>query len=70
MKGNLPLYFHAIASGVGKEKEKEKLMKSKLMEMLNCDEEKYVDINVTCVKKGDSEEKIVNGVPCVRVFFE
>ena len=33
-------------------------------------EDKYVDINITCVRKDDSEDKILAGVPPVRVNFE
>jgi Ubiquitin fold domain/ThiF family len=72
MRGNAPLYFHAIMNAPGKEAEKEKALGSKVAEILGIDpaEDKYVDLNLTCVKKDDSEGKIISGVPPVRVYFE
>ncbi|TNV73810.1 hypothetical protein FGO68_gene8079 [Halteria grandinella] len=71
MRGNTPLYFHAIMSASGKEKEKEKTLNSKVAELLGLDtaEDKYVDLNITCIKKGE-EQQIISGVPTVRVYFE
>lgn len=70
MRGNTPLYFYAIMSAPGKEKDREKALASKIAELLGLDpaEDKYVDLNITCVKKG--EETILTGVPSVRVSFE
>ena len=64
MCGNAPIYFHAIMNAKGKEAE--------VADLANIDpsEEKYVDLNITCVLAGDSEDKILSGVPPVRVFFE
>ena len=47
-------------------------MNSKVAELANIDpsEDKYVDLNITCVLAGDQEDKILSGVPPVRVFFE
>ena len=71
MKGNAPLYFHAIMNAPGKENEKEKTLGSKIVELVGADsDDKYVDLNITCIKQGDQEEKILTGVPPVRVFFE
>jgi len=71
MKGNTPIYFHAILNGPGKEKEKEKVLNSQVLDLLGIDqEEKYVDLTLTMVRIGDAEEKILNGVPPVRVYFE
>ncbi len=71
MRGNAPIYFHAIMGAPGKEKEREKVMNSKVADLIMGDfDEKYVDLNMTCVKKGDVEEKIIVGVPPVRVYFE
>ncbi len=81
MRGNAPIYFHAIMNAKGKEADKEKTMNSKVADLANIDpsEEKYVDLNITCVLAdhnitsilaGDSEDKILSGVPPVRVFFE
>jgi hypothetical protein len=72
LRGNTPLYFHAIMSASGKEKDKEKTLNSKVVELLGLDtsEDKYVDLTLTCVKVGDIEDKILSGVPPVRVIFE
>jgi len=71
MRGNKPIYFHAIMNAQGKEKEREKTMGAKLRDICGTDsDEKYVDLNVTCIKKGDKEEIILSGVPPVRVYFE
>ena len=71
LKGNAPLYFHAIMNAQGKEAEKEKTLDSKVADLVGLDsEDKYVDISVTCVRKGDSDEQILSGVPPVRVIFE
>lgn len=73
MRGNQPIYFHAIMNAAGKEKEKEKVMNSKVIDLVGSnigEDDKYADLNVTCIKKGDQSETIINGVPPVRVFFE
>ena len=72
MRGNAPIYFHAIMNAKGKETEKEKTMGARITDLTNIDptEDKYVDLNITCVHAGDSEDKILAGVPPVRVFFE
>lgn len=71
MRGNAPIYFHAIMGVAGKEKEKDKIMNSKIADLIVGDfDEKYVDLNMTCIKKGDVDEKILSGVPPVRIYFE
>jgi hypothetical protein len=71
MRGNAPIYFHAIMNAPGKEKEKEKVLNSKVADLVGADsDDKYVDIAVTCVKVGDQEDKILSGVPPVRVYFD
>ena len=71
-RGNTPLYFHAVMSKAGKEADKENALSSKVADILGIDtsEDKYVDININCVRKDDSEDKILAGVPPVRVHFE
>jgi len=71
-RGNTPLYFHAVMSKAGKEGDKENALSSKVADLLGIDttEDKYVDINITCVRKDDPEDKILAGVPPVRVHFE
>ena len=72
MRGNTPIYFHAIMGAAGKEKEKEKILNSQVIDLNLGDygEEKYVDLNITCIRKGDVEEKIISGVPPVRICFD
>lgn len=71
MKGNTPIYFHAIMSAQGKEKDREQIMNSKVSDLTGVDQDdKYVDLTLTMIKKGDGEEKILSGVPPVRVYFE
>jgi len=71
-RGNTPLYFHAVMSKAGKEADKDNALSSKVADLLGIDttEDKYVDINITCVRKDDPEDKILAGVPPVRVHFE
>ncbi len=55
----------------GKEKEREKTLESKIVDLVGADsDDKYVDISVTCIKKGDESEQILSGIPPVRVHFE
>lgn len=71
MKGNTPIYFYAIMNAPGKEKEKEKVLNSKVSDLVGADsEDKYIDLNITCTNVGDNEEQILSGVPPVRVYFE
>ena len=72
MRGNAPLYFHAIMNAPGKEADREKTLNAKVTDLTGVDplEDRYVDLNITCVRKGESEDKILSGVPPVRVFFE
>jgi hypothetical protein len=68
MQGNTPVYFSAIMNAPGKEKEKEKTLKKSIVELLDLEEgEPYVDLTVICIKKGDQEQKILEGVPGLRV---
>ncbi len=72
MRGNAPIYFHAIMNAKGKETQKEKTMGARITDLINIDptEDKYVDLNITCVLAGDSEGKILAGVVPVHVFCE
>lgn len=72
MRGNTPIYFHAIMTANGKEADREKVMSSRVSDLTAVDlsEDKYVDLNITCVLAGDTENKILAGVPPVRVYFE
>jgi hypothetical protein len=49
------------------------VLNSKVIDLVSSgisEDDKYVDLNVTCIKKGDESETILNGVPPVRVYFE
>lgn len=70
MRGNQPIFFHAIMNASGKEQEKKKVLESKLKPLTESDsDDLYVDLGITCIRKDDAEAKILNGVPTVRVFF-
>jgi len=73
LRGNAPLFFYAVLNAPGREKEKERTLKSTLTELLEGDLEEagkdgkqYVDLTITCVIKGGADE-IVDGVPPLRV---
>lgn len=72
MRGNTPIYFHAIMNAHGKEDDREKVLNSKIADLAGVDlaEDKYVDLNITCILAGDTESKILSGVPPVRVYLE
>lgn len=70
MRGNAPIYFHAIMNAPGKEADKKATLDTSLKKIAECDsDELYVDLAITCVRKDDAEQKILDGVPPVRVFF-
>lgn len=69
MRGNAPLYFHAIMTAPGKESEKKQALESSIRKLTESEQEDYVDLNITCVRKDDAEHKIIKGVPPVRVWF-
>eukprot|EP00347_Sterkiella_histriomuscorum_P017580 403348792 len=57
LRGNAPLYFHAIMNAPGKEHDREKVLKSKVFDLVGADsDDKYVDIAVTCVRKPVKKE--------------
>ena len=73
MKGGTPIYFHAIMSVPQKAQEKKKVMESLLTKLSDVEEEdSYVDLTITCVRKADAAgegAEILAGVPPVRVYF-
>ena len=70
MRGNTPIYFHAIMSATGKETEKKQTLECSVRKLTESEQEDYVDLNITCVRKDDPEHKILKGVPPVRVWFK
>jgi hypothetical protein len=65
----------------GQEKQRDLALNSTLYELTGSDaDDSYVDLNVTCVRqltpeekekaKAEQQEKILEGVPPVRVFFK
>ncbi len=67
MRGAKPVYFYAIMSNAEKKTESDTVMGTKLFELLQLQEEEYVDLNVTFVN--DPAGKILAGAPPVRVYF-
>lgn len=74
LRGGAPIYFHAIMNAPGKEKEKAGTLATLLAELLGVDPssedpdlEKYVDLTITCTRKGAESDQIVEGVPTLRV---
>jgi len=73
MRGNTPVFFQAIMNAPGKEKERERTLNTRLAELLGIDggpgdeEELYADLTITCTIKGDSSDKMIDGVPQLRV---
>jgi len=72
LRGNEPIYFHAIMNAPGQEKQKESTLKTNLAELLELDPEAedgepYADLTITCVRKGDQDATILDGVPPLRV---
>ena len=59
-------------NAAGQEKQKEATLKTNLAELLELDQEVqegelYADLTITCVKKGDENATILEGVPPLRV---
>jgi hypothetical protein len=54
MKGNQPIFFHAIMTAQGKEQEKKKVLETSLKKLCEADEA-YIDLQITCVRKDDAE---------------
>jgi hypothetical protein len=79
LRGGAPIYFHAIMSAPGKEKDRERTLGTRLAELLGADAgagdedaeeaEKYADLTITCVRKGDASEQILEGIPPLRVHL-
>lgn len=74
LRGNAPIYFHAIMNAPGKEKEKETTLNTPLATLLGggpgADDEEpedYVDLAITCSAKGDPSSTVLEGVPVLRV---
>jgi hypothetical protein len=72
MRGNTPVFFSAIMSAPGKEKEREKTLDTKLAELLGEsgeESEKYADLTITCSLKADSTNQVVEGIPVLRAHL-
>jgi hypothetical protein len=67
IRGNTPVYFHAIM--ISKKDEAKKTLETSLRTLTESESDPYVDITITVVRKDDPEQKILSGVPPVRVFF-
>ena len=65
---NLPSSPRVVMISDSKETFMEKTLKKTIVELLDLEEgEPYVDLTVICIKKGDQEQKILEGVPGLRV---
>ena len=53
----------------GKYAERKKTLESALRTLTESETDAYVDLAITCIRKDDSEQKIITGVPPVRVWF-
>lgn len=69
MRGNMPIYFHAIMQAEGKQSEKKKALETSVRTLTESENDSYVDLTITVVRKDDAEQKILNGVPPVRIQF-
>lgn len=70
MRGNAPIFFHALMNAPGKESDKKALLETTVHKICDCDaDDLYVDLAVTCIRKEDAEQKILTGVPPVRIYF-
>jgi len=76
LRGNAPVYFHAIMNAPGKEKEKEATLNTPLATLLGGEAgagdeepESYVDLTITCSAKGDPSSTVLEGVPVLRATF-
>jgi hypothetical protein len=54
----------------GKEKDKEIALNMHLYDLIDNEEENYVDLDITCFNLEDESKKILDNVPPVRVIFE
>ena len=67
LKGNMPLYLHALMQA--KPDDKKKTLQKALRELAESEDDAYVDLTLTCVRKDDTDQKILDGVPPIRVWF-
>lgn len=78
LQGNSAIYLYALMNTPGQEKDRDATLNSTVYELTGSDaDDQYVDLNVTCVrtlKEGEelegNQEKILEGVPPVRLFFK
>jgi len=69
MFGNQTLYLQSIMDIAGKEKQKEETLNSTLLDLTESEEGEHVDLRITCTLEEDGD-KILEGVPPVRIFFD
>lgn len=70
MRGNQPIFFHAIMNAPGKENDRKKTLSTLIKKLSESDsDDLYVDLAITCVRKDDAAGQILAGVPPVRVYF-
>lgn len=69
MKGNQALYMHSIMNIAGKDKQREEVLASKIIELTESEEGEHVDLRITCTLQED-DDKIIEGVPPIRIYFK
>jgi hypothetical protein len=75
LQGQSPIYLHAIVNAPGKEKERESTLNTPLSELLGIDtsqsdSDKYADLTITCIRRGEDSDQILEGIPPVRVYLQ
>ena len=69
MNGSEAIYMHTIMNIAGKDKQKQQILDSKIIDLTDSEEGDHVDLRITCTKDED-DEKIIDEVPPVRIYFE
>jgi hypothetical protein len=69
MRGSTPIYFAAVMNQEGQKAQKKQALESMLRVLTESESDPYCDVTITCVRKDDAEQKILSGVPVVRVHF-
>jgi hypothetical protein len=69
MNGNEAIFMHSIMNIAGKEKQKEEVLDSKIIDLTDSEGEDHIDLRITCTLEED-DDKIIEGVPPIRVYFK
>lgn len=69
MNGNEAVFMHSIMNISGKEKQKEEVLDSRIIDLTDSEGEDHVDLRITCTLNKD-DDQIIEGVPPIRVYFK